>query len=164
MILGVDPGTHITGYGVIAKGQGKWKAIDYGCIKPPKSMKLSERYLEIHYGIDQLIETYAPEVLVVETQFVHKNVQSAIKLGMARGVILLSALRKGVKVVEYAPAKAKKAVVGRGNATKAQVQSMTQRLLELEEIPEPEDAADALMLALCHAFAFGNAHLLGVEI
>lgn len=164
MILGVDPGTYITGYGIIKWVNGIWKAIDFGCIKPPKNMKLSDRYLEIHQGIDQLIDMYQPEVLVVETQYVHKNIQSAIKLGMARGVIMLSAKKKGVKVIEYAPAKAKKAVVGRGNATKRQVQSMTQHLLGLDALPEPEDAADALALALCHAYASNYAHLMGEEV
>ena len=164
MILGVDPGTFVTGYGIIQCVDGVWKAVDFGCIKPPRNMKLTDRYLEIHQGIDHLIDTYNPEILVVETQYVHKNIQSAIKLGMARGVILISAKKKGLKVFEYAPAKAKKAVVGRGGATKRQVQSMMQHLLGLRELPEPEDAADALALALCHAYASNYAHLMGEEV
>lgn len=164
MILGVDPGTFITGYGIIRKTLGIWKAIDYGCIKPPREMKLSDRYLAIHEGIDHLISAHQPEVLVVETQYVHKNMQSAIKLGMARGVVLLTAKRRGVKVVEYAPARAKKAIVGTGGATKKQVQSMLQKLLDLEVVPEPEDASDALALAVCHAHASCYAHLIGEEV
>lgn len=164
LILGVDPGTHVTGYGLIQKKPEGWKAVDYGCIKPPRGMKLSDRYLEIHYGIDHLIETYQPEVVVIETQFVQKNIQSAIKLGMARGVVLISAKRRGIKVVEYAPAKAKKAVAGNGRATKKQIQGMMQKLLCLDAIPEPEDAADALALALCHAQANSYAALVGEEI
>lgn len=165
MILGVDPGTVCTGYGIICSDdRGVWRVIDYGCIKPPKKMKLSDRYLAIYEGIDQLLSTYPIDAVVVETQYVNKNKQSAIKLGMARGVILIPAKKKGIKVIEYSPSKAKKAVVGRGLATKKQVQMMLQKLLALEIVPEPEDAADALALALCHAHASRYAHLVGEEI
>lgn len=150
IILGIDPGTIITGYGVIDANTHP-KALDYGCIRPPKKLPTSERYLILFNGIDHLIEKYRPTAVAVETQFVHKNVQSAIKLGMARGMVVLAAARRGIPVYEYAPKQAKLAVVGNGSASKEQVQKMTQYLLKLAHVPEPEDAADALALAICHA-------------
>jgi crossover junction endodeoxyribonuclease RuvC len=151
IILGVDPGTRITGYGVIVIHCQVYNLLDYGCIRPPSDLKLSERYLVIFDGIDELIEKHRPHVLVVETQYVHKNVQSALKLGMARGAVMIAAKRKGLSVFEYAPTVAKRAVVGNGKASKFQVQRMVQSLLKLASPPQPEDAADALALAICHA-------------
>lgn len=150
-ILGIDPGTRITGFGLINVEGSAYSALDYGCIRPPEKLKLTDRYLIIFNGIESLIEKYSPDVIVVETQFVNKNVQSALKLGMARGVAIIAAKRKGLAVFEYSPTHAKKAVVGNGRASKHQVQAMIQRLLNLSVAPEPEDAADALALAICHA-------------
>lgn len=151
IILGIDPGTRVSGYGLIKLEGNTYTPIDYGCIRPPEKLKLTDRYLVIFDAIENLIEKFTPGVLVVETQYVHKNVQSAIKLGMARGVAILAAKRKGLSIFEYSPTKAKKAVVGTGRASKHQVQGMIQRLLNLQLPPEPEDAADALALAICHA-------------
>lgn len=150
-ILGIDPGTRVTGYGLIDTEGSHLKAIDYGCIKPSPVLKLTDRYLFIYNGIEELLEKYAPEVLVVETQFVKNNPQSAIKLGMARGIIILAAKKKGLLVFEYAPRKAKLAVTGNGSSSKSEVQRMVQLLLNLPELPTPEDAADALSIAICHA-------------
>ena len=152
IILGVDPGTRITGYGVIRSKARSWEPVDFGCIRPPVSGKIEEKYLVIFEGIDHLLEVHKPEAVAVETQFVHKNVQSALKLGMARGAVLIAAARRGIKVFEYAPRKAKLAIVGSGAASKSQVQQMIRMQLNLATIPEPEDAADALTLALCHAY------------
>ncbi len=151
IILGVDPGTLVTGYGIIRQTDQYWEPLDFGCICPPRKLKTHERYLIIFEGIDLLIEKYKPQALSVETQFVYKNVQSALKLGMARGAVMIAAARRGVEVFEYAPTKAKLAVVGNGAASKYQVQRMVQMQLKLSSVPEPEDAADALALALCHA-------------
>lgn len=151
VILGIDPGTCVTGYGVVSHSHKKQIALGYGCIRPPKKSISSEKYRILFEGIETLIQTYQPHVLVVETQFVYKNVQSAMKLGMARGMALLAAARRQIPIYEYAPKKAKLAVVGHGAASKAQVQKMVQLLLNLPTPPEPEDAADALALALCHA-------------
>lgn len=151
IILGIDPGTRITGYGIIQFSGQDYKALDYGCIKPPATMKLTDRYHTIFNGIEEIIASHRPQALVVETQFVQKNVQSAIKLGMARGMAILAAKRCGIPVFEYPPTKAKLAVVGTGKASKGQVQSMVQLLLKLPVLPTPEDAADALALAICHA-------------
>lgn len=150
-ILGIDPGTRISGYGLIASTGRSYSALDYGCIRPPAKLILSERYLIIFNAIEVLLAKFQPDAVVVETQYVNKNVQSAIKLGMARGVAIIAAKRHGIPVFEYVPTKAKLAVVGTGSASKAQVQGMVQRLLNLAEPPNPEDAADALALAICHA-------------
>lgn len=151
IIIGIDPGTLCTGYGVISTGGSTYEVLDFGCIRPPSSFKLSDRYLIIFESVESLLDKYRPEALVVETQYVHKNVQSAIKLGMARGIVIVAAKKRGIKVYQYAPSEAKLAVVGKGNASKQQVQHMVKCLLNLDAIPEPEDAADALALALCYA-------------
>jgi crossover junction endodeoxyribonuclease RuvC len=151
IILGIDPGTRITGYGLIKAGNPTLEPLDFGCIRPPPNLSNPERYLALFNGLEKLLDLYNPDAVSVETQFVYKNVQSAIKLGMARGVVLIAAARRGIPVFEYAPKKAKLAVVGNGNASKEQVQRMIQLLLKLPVLPEPEDAADALALAVCHA-------------
>ncbi|MFA6119514.1 MAG: crossover junction endodeoxyribonuclease RuvC [Parachlamydiales bacterium] len=151
IILGVDPGTKITGYGVIKTLNNKHIAVDYGCIRPPQKYPLSKRYFIIFDGIEKLIEKYKPHAVVVETQFVKKNVQIALKLGMARGSIIVAAEKNNIPIYEYAPRKAKQSVVGNGAASKYQVQKMLKMLLNLSQDPTPEDAADALALAICHA-------------
>lgn len=150
-ILGIDPGTRISGFGIIDVEDRNYTPIDYGCIRPPVNYILSDRYLVLYTSVIELIKKYEPTAIVVETQFVYKNIQSAIKLGMARGAVLIAAKSCGLPIYEYAPTKAKKAVVGKGRASKYQVQSMVKHLLNLETVPEPEDAADALALAICHA-------------
>lgn len=151
IIIGIDPGTVVTGYGIILVEGSSYQALDYGCIRPPAKLDLFDRYLILFESLDALLLQHGPAVLVVETQYVRHNVQSAIKLGMARGMAILAARRKGIPVFEYAPTQAKRAVVGNGRASKYQVQGMVQALLHLPEPPQPEDAADALALALCHA-------------
>ncbi len=165
IIMGIDPGTIVTGYGIIKLEGNNYVPLDYGCIRPPSKHKLTDRYLIIFNAIENLINTYAPEVLVVESQFINakKNIQSILKLGMARGVIIAAAKRKNMAVFEYAPTQAKMAVVGKGHASKFQVQSMTQNLLKLKSLP-PEDAADALALALCHTHTIQRGLKCGSEI
>jgi crossover junction endodeoxyribonuclease RuvC len=158
-ILGIDPGTLLTGYGVVCvDDRRQFSVIDYGCIRPPASQSLTSRYRIIFQAIETLLDTYAPEAVAVETQYIHKNPQSGIKLGMARGVVLLAAALREIPIFEYAPSRAKKAVVGNGKASKLQVQAMVQMLLSLPSLPQPEDAADALALAICHgqSFALGT--------
>lgn len=151
IILGIDPGTRVTGYGIIETNLRTYSPLDFGCIRPSLKLSLHERYALIHEGIEHLLDLYDIAAVSVETQFVSRNAQSAIKLGMARGVAILAATKRKIPIHEYAPKKAKLAVVGTGTATKAQVQRMMQTLLNLSEIPTPEDAADALALAICHA-------------
>jgi crossover junction endodeoxyribonuclease RuvC len=150
VILGIDPGTRITGYGVILIDSGI-KVLDYGCIKPPALLPLEKRYLIIFEAIEQIIKKFSPSALSVESQFVMKNAQSAIKLGMAKGMAFLAAAKNDIPIFEYTPKKAKMAAVGNGNACKLQVQKMLQIMLNLPSPPMPEDASDALALALCHA-------------
>ncbi len=151
IILGIDPGTRATGYGVIETDLRTYTPLDFGCICPSPKLSLHERYALIHEGIEHLLDLYPIEALSVETQFVSRNAQSALKLGMARGVAILAATKRRIPTFEYAPKNAKLAVAGNGSATKEQVQRMMQTLLNLTEIPKPEDAADALSLAICHA-------------
>jgi len=151
IILGIDPGTRATGFGIIKCISHRIEVLDFGCIRPPVKAENSKKYLIIFEAIETLIETYKPTALSVEGQFVHKNPMSALKLGMARAMAILAAERRGIPIYEYSPKKAKKAVVGHGSASKEQVQKMMQTLLQLPHPPTPEDAADALALALCHA-------------
>lgn len=148
IILGIDPGTRTTGYGIL---KGPKKVLDFGCIRPPQKLSIHDRYLFIFNAIDFLIEKHKPAAVSIETQFIFKNPASALKLGMARGAVIIAAARQKVPIFEYAPKKAKLAVVGNGSASKEQVQKMIQLLLNLSCLPEPEDAADALALAICHS-------------
>ncbi len=151
LILGIDPGTRITGYGLIRQDKGVLHLLDFGCIRPPVDAPLAQRYHFLFEAIQQLLVRHRPDALVVETQYVGKNVQSTIKLAMARAAILIAASAQGVPTFEYAPSHAKRAVTGSGSADKVQIQKMMQLLLRLPSPPEPEDAADALALAICHA-------------
>lgn len=150
-IIALDPGTVVTGFAIITNENGTFQALDFGCIRPPKNLKLSDRYLIIFEAVEELLKRHDPGTLVVETQYVQHNVQSAIKLGMARGVVILAAKRNNIPVFQYTPTQAKKAVTGSGRASKYQVQGMVTKLLCLAAPPTPEDAADAIALALCHA-------------
>lgn len=150
IILGIDPGTVITGYGIIRYSAHEKHVLDYGCIRPPAKAPLSQRYLILFQSLQNLVHTFCPHHISVETQFIQKNVNSAIKLGMARAMAILAGTMQQIPIFEYAPRKAKAAVVGTGAASKYQVQKMIQIHLHLPELPQPEDAADALALALCH--------------
>lgn len=149
-IFGVDPGTVVTGYGVVDYSEGRYSAVDYGCIRIPTEWPLPERYFAIFEALVSLMKSYNPDDVILETQFVHKNAQSALKVGMARGVAIVAARQGGASVFEYTPSSVKLAVTGSGRASKAQVQLMTQRLLKLASLPTPYDAADALALAIHH--------------
>ncbi len=151
IILGVDPGTRITGYGILRVQGNMHEALDFGCIRPPYNLELSKRYFIIFDSLEKIIQKYKPDYIAVETQFVQKNIQSAMKLGMARGCAIIAAEKNNVPIYEYAPRAAKLAVVGKGSASKQQVQSMLKMLLNVKLDKIPEDAADALALAICHA-------------
>ncbi|MGM0439783.1 MAG: crossover junction endodeoxyribonuclease RuvC [Chlamydiota bacterium] len=164
-IMGIDPGTYITGYGVINKASNRGERVqDYGCIRPPRQASFSERYLIIYKSLSTLLEKHQPDELAVETQFVRKNVQSAMKLGMVRGIVILSAALYEIPVFEYTPAKVKLAVVGNGQASKSQVQKMVKHILKMSEIPKPEDAADALAIALSHSQSSQYQQLQGCKL
>ncbi len=150
-ILGVDPGTQTTGFGIIEVVGHSYLLVEYGVIKPKSTYSLVEKYVHIFDEISSLVDRTKPDALSVETQFVDKNVQSAIKLGMARGAIIIAAAKQGVEVFEYSPMEAKRAVTGNGRSTKPQVSHMVKLLLSLSAIPTPEDASDALSIAIAHA-------------
>lgn len=154
VIMGVDPGSRVTGYGVIEKEGNRVCCLTYGVIRTGQegALGFAGRLKDIHAGLREIVETYGPQVMVVEDVFYAVNVKSALRLGHARGVILLAAAESGLEVVEYSPLEVKKAVVGYGRAAKQQIQTMVRRLLNLKEEPQPHDAADALAIALCHAF------------
>ncbi|ANH78421.1 crossover junction endodeoxyribonuclease RuvC [Candidatus Chlamydia sanziniae] len=157
LIMGVDPGTVVSGYAVITVEQRyRITPHSYGVIRLSSKDTLPQRYRKLFEGISDVLNEVQPETMILETQFVNKNPQSTIKLGMARGVILLAAALRDIPIFEYAPNVAKKAVVGKGHASKKQVQAMISKLLNLPEILDPrhEDIADAFALAICHTHAF----------
>ena len=153
MLLGIDPGTAATGFGVVEVDSRRTaKLIECGVIRTSPGADLADRLLEIHEEVGALIERFSPAVLSLESAFQGKNVRSALTLGQARGAIIVAAGRCGVEVAEYAPREIKKAVVGTGSATKDQVAYMVRRHLRLRTDPAPSDAADGVAAALCHAF------------
>lgn len=149
IVLGIDPGTAVTGYGVV-RGEHSLPArlIECGVIRTRPRDALPQRLREIHAGVAELIERHRPDCLAIEDVFYARNVRTTIVLGHARGVILLAAAEAGIEITEYPPAEIKKSIVGTGGATKQQVQFMVARLLRLKTAPEPADAADGVAAAL----------------
>lgn len=149
-ILGIDPGSRTTGYGIIDKDGSRIGFVTCGTIRTPSDMKLSDRLLEIFEGLMHVIDEHQPDVAAVEDMFISQNPRSALKLGHARGVAVLAAMKSGMKVHDYPPRQVKQAVAGYGHAEKEQVQNMVCALLELSSSPS-SDASDALAVAICHA-------------
>ena len=156
-ILGIDPGLATIGYAVVDKETNHFDVLEYGVIKTSADKKDTKRLEIIHYNIEELIKEFRPEQMAVEELFFNKNVKTAISVGQARGVILLAGSQAGLKVAEYTPLQIKQAVVGYGRADKNQVQQMVKSLLNLAELPKPDDAADALAVSICHGHVF-SAH------
>ena len=150
-ILGIDPGYGITGFGVIEADRGNCQLLRGGAITTPAGMDFSARLEIIYEDMRQLLEATRPEAVAIEELFFGQNVTTGIGVAQSRGVILLAIRQAGLQVYQYKPMQVKQAVVGYGNATKHQVQDMTKRLLRLEKLPKPDDAADAIAIALCHA-------------
>ncbi|MEG1612784.1 MAG: crossover junction endodeoxyribonuclease RuvC [Clostridia bacterium] len=151
IILGIDPGYAIVGYGVVESTNGNFKMVDYGAINTPKDEGLPVRLAMIEKGIIKLIETFKPDAIAVEELFFSKNITTGIAVAEARGVILLTSIKYCGKLYEYTPMQIKQAITGYGGADKRQVQQMVKTLLRLTAIPRPDDAADALAVALTHA-------------
>ncbi len=149
-VLGIDPGSLKSGYGLVDSHQGDLALVEYGVIRTRPNAPLAQRLLQISTRLQALIQQYKPQEIAVEDLFVAKNAKSSLKLGHARGAILLTATQAGLDVAEYTPLEVKQAVVGYGRADKSQVQQMVKVLLKLQEIPSPDDAADALAIAICH--------------
>lgn len=155
IVLGIDPGTARTGYGLVEReGSQHLRALDYGCLETPAGMPLAQRLRLIEEGLDELMEAHRPVLVAVERLFFNKNVRTASAVGEARGVVLLVAARHGLAIQEYGPHEVKQAVTGHGRADKGQVQRMVQALLGLPTLPRPDDAADALASAICAAHAY----------
>jgi crossover junction endodeoxyribonuclease RuvC len=150
LVLGVDPGTAITGFGFVRQEGQRLSAVEYGAIRTAAGLALPERLRQIFSDLNQLLSEYHPDWLAVEKLFFNRNTTTAMAVGQARGVVLLAAAERGIPVAEYTPQEVKQAATGGGRAGKAQVGFMVQALLELPELPTPDDVCDALALALCH--------------
>jgi crossover junction endodeoxyribonuclease RuvC len=149
--MGIDPGTAITGYGIIEKRPAKLVALDYGCIRTEARFSTAERLKQIDEQLTKLIKKHKPNRIAVEDIFFFKNLKTAIKVSQARGVILARAAQFKIPVAEHTPLQVKQAVTSYGRAEKRQVQEMVKLLLNLKEIPKPDDAADAFAIAICCA-------------
>ena len=149
-MLGIDPGTARTGYGVVASGSRKMSLLECGVVRTARQRPLAERICHIYEAVQSIIERFEPSVLSVEQVFQGKNARSALTLGHARGAILLAGAQAGIQIAEYSPTAIKKAVVGTGRATKDQVGFMVKTHLRLKAAPSPNDAADGVAVALCH--------------
>ena len=150
-ILGIDPGYGITGFGLVDAQRGQFQLLRCGAITTPAGMDFSARLEIIYEDMRQLLEVAKPDCVAIEELFFGQNVTTGIGVAQSRGVILLAIRQAGLEVFSYKPMQVKQAVVGYGNATKHQVQDMTRRILQLDAMPKPDDAADAIAIALCHA-------------
>lgn len=153
-ILGIDPGIATIGFGLVAADKGNVSMLSYGAITTPAGLPLSKRLYQIDRDMEELIAQLKPDVIAVEELFFNTNITTGIAVAHGRGVLLCAAERCGIPLYEYTPSQVKLAVTGYGKAEKRQVMDMTRRLLKLNTVPKPDDAADALALALCHARSF----------
>jgi crossover junction endodeoxyribonuclease RuvC len=150
-ILGIDPGIAIVGFGFIDKAGSRLVPVQYGCIQTEANTDPAVRLRDIYDALLQLIEKYKPDAVAIEKLFFNRNVTTALTVGQARGVIMLAAVQKGLSIAEYTPLQVKQAIVGYGKAEKHQVQEMVRMFLHLRAAPKPDDVADALAIAICHA-------------
>ena len=151
LILGVDPGTARLGYGIVESLGGDVEAMVYGVLETAPAEPMPRRLVELYEGLTQVITEFRPDAVAVEKLFFSRNVTTALTVGQARGVVLLAAALAGLPIAEYTPAEVKQSVSGYGNADKSQMQEMVRVVLNLDHLPRPDDAADALAVALCHS-------------
>ena len=156
IILGIDPGLAIVGWGIVEYKNTRFRTVAYGSVQTPAGMKTEERLKRIYEGVCELIEKYHPDAMAIEELFFNTNVTTGIRVAEARGVILLAAQQAGLEIQEYTPLQVKQAVVGYGRAEKKQVITMVTMLLGLAKPPKPDDTADALAIAICHAHSGGS--------
>ncbi len=154
IILGIDPGYAIVGYGVLEYKNNKFKVIEYGAITTDASMDMFDRFKSIYDDICEVMERTKPDFMAIEELFFNSNQKTAINVAQARGVILLAAMNLGIQIFEYTPLQVKQAVAGYGRAEKKQVQQMVKLLLGLKEVPRPDDTADAVAIAICHGHSY----------
>ena len=155
-ILGIDPGYAIVGYGIVDYEANRFKVVDYGAVTTQAHTPFDLRLQTIYNGLSCLIEKYSPDAMSIEKLFFNTNTTTAIDVAQARGVITLAAAQGGLDIAEYTPLQVKQSVVGYGRAEKKQVQEMTRLMLNLKTVPKPDDTADALALAICHAHSAGS--------
>lgn len=158
-ILGIDPGTAITGFGILDQMGNHLIANEFGVIRTSADMDMPHRLVIIYQELISIIQKYRPEAIAVEELFFNRNVTTAISVGQARGIVLLAAAQMELEIAEYTPLQVKMAVVGFGGAVKKQIQEMVKILLNLDSIPRPDDAADALAIAICHAHSHTGCNL-----
>jgi len=152
IVLGIDPGTAATGYGIIETKKGKHKALGYGCIKTTPKTPFPQRLKIIYQELGRIIRTYSPDIIAMEQLFFARNARTAISVGQAQGMVFLAAADVDLEVLRYPPLQIKMTLTGKGRAEKSKVQKKIKRLLRLQKIPRPVDASDALAVALCHIF------------
>ena len=155
LVIGIDPGTATTGYGLVREDKsGNLSAVDYGVITTSPALSMPHRLLELYRRLSEILLLHRPESGAVEKLFFQRNVRTAISVGQGRGVVLLALAQADLSVAEYTPLEIKQAVAGYGGADKNQVQQMVRALLNLDDVPQPDDAADALAVAICHLHTF----------
>ena len=155
-IIGIDPGYAIVGFGVLEYNRAQFQVVDYGAVTTPADMNFNSRLLEIYNDLCYILDKFKPDFLAIERLYFTSNQKTAIDVAQARGVINLAAQKNHLDIFEYTPLQVKQSVVGYGRAEKKQVQEMTRVILKLEKIPKPDDTADALAMAICHAHASGS--------
>ena len=163
LVMGIDPGTATTGYGLVQEDEGHLECAGFGVVTTSAGEPVEVRLASIYRDLIAVLQQHQPTTAAVEKLFFHRNVTSAMAVGQGRGVVLLAIAHYGLHAAEYSPSEVKQAVTGYGKASKSQVQLMVRTLLTLEEIPRPDDAADALAVAICHAHAARTVELTGAQ-
>ena len=161
-IIGIDPGYAIVGFGVLEYNKARFSVVEYGAVTTPADMDFNQRLCESYSDLCYIFDKYKPDFLSIERLYFTSNQKTAIAVAQARGVTLLAAKQRGIEIFEYTPLQVKQSVTGYGKAVKKQVQEMTKRILDLDEIPKPDDTADALAMAICHAHSY-NSRLCGLN-
>ena len=155
-IIGIDPGYAIVGFGILEYNRAQFQVVDYGAVTTPADMDFNSRLLEIYNDLCYILDKFRPDFLAIERLYFTSNQKTAIDVAQARGIVLLAARQRNIEVFEYTPLQIKQSVTGYGKAVKKQVQEMTTRILKLPEIPKPDDTADALAIAICHAHSYNS--------
>lgn len=155
-IIGIDPGYAIVGFGVLEYNRAQFDVVDYGAVTTPAGMDFNSRLLEIYNDLCYILDRFKPDFMAIERLYFTSNQKTAIDVAQARGIVLLAARQRNIQVFEYTPLQVKQSVTGYGKAIKKQVQEMTTRILRLSEIPKPDDTADALAIAICHAHSYNS--------